>query len=61
MLASTGSHGIGVDLIVPVTVISLKQLLIVESTYCRCVLCDHTGQQYSAVEYANAKADDLKV
>lgn len=32
MLASTGSHGIGVDLIVPVTVISLKQLLIVEST-----------------------------
>ena len=56
MLASTGSHGSGVDFLV--RVISLRQLFIVVSTFFTWVLCDQTGQQYSAVEYTNDKADD---
>lgn len=48
MLARSGSHSTGVDLIVPV--IKRRQLFNAMSTFLTCVLCDQTGKQYSAVE-----------
>lgn len=59
MLDSTGNHSVGVDLIVPLMI--RWQLFKIVSIRPVCALCDHTGQQYSAVEYTNDSADVLSV
>jgi hypothetical protein len=55
----TGSHCRGVDFIVPLTMRIV--LLSCVSRVFVCVLLVHTGAQYSAVEYTNARDEVLKV